>query len=603
MGEAKRLVDAHGERWSASAEERDLVTLHAILAVLKRSLWRILLVVVLAVSAATAYVMIAPRGYTSTAQIMIEPQKQQFIWQAPGLLDLTVDNAQVESQVEVLRSERIAGDVIERLNLTQDPEFEASHAQSAFEQHRLAVAKFGNALSARRVGQSYIIEISFLSRDPGKSSRITNAIAEAYIKDQLQAKADAARQASQWIEERLTTLGGELNAAASAVHEFKTANGITDRNEGARGLLLDKLTELEARTEAYRKLYETMLQRMAENQQQESFPVSNARVIAPATTPLAPSYPKTKLILILALLLGAFGGIGLTLVGHNLDRSLRMERQVTQELGIDCFGIVPRLLNRHGTTPAGSDDPVIDAPFSGYADALRGIKVSIDAALHGYPSWRLGLLSVNLPEGKTSLAIGLADLCAVAGSKTLLVDADLREPALSRRLAPNARLGLLNALLEADEEAAILADPKTNVHLLPAGAGTPVANSSDLLGAPSMSELTSRLRNRFNAILVDLPPLDRTPDARVVGPAIDGCILIVQWGTTPIETLRETVARIESAQINVLGAVITDVAEGVPPLFGVTLVDIRNLRAFDWLNRLVYQPISSRWGMLWRRTA
>src|SRR5215469_924148 len=109
MGEAKRLAETHGERWSASAEERELVTLHGMLAVLKRSLWRILLVVVLTVFGAAAYVLIAPRGYTSTAQIMIEPQKQQFIWQAPGLLDLTVDNAQVESQVEVLRSERIAG--------------------------------------------------------------------------------------------------------------------------------------------------------------------------------------------------------------------------------------------------------------------------------------------------------------------------------------------------------------------------------------------------------------------------------------------------------------------------------------------------------------
>src|SRR5262249_51121062 len=277
-------AEAHGERWLASAEERDLVTLHDMLAVLKRSLWRILLVVVLAVSAATAYVVIAPRGYTSTPQIMIEPQKRQVIGQAPCPPDLTVENAQVESQVEVLRSEWIAGEVIDRLNLIQDPEFEASHAQSAFEQRRLAVAKFGNALSARRVGQSYIIEISFSSGDPGKASRITNAIAEAYIKDQLRAKADAARQASQWIQERLTALGGELNAAASAVHEFKTANGITDRNEGARGLLLDKLSELEARTEAYRKLYETMLQRMAENQQQESLPVSNARVVA--TTPL-----------------------------------------------------------------------------------------------------------------------------------------------------------------------------------------------------------------------------------------------------------------------------------------------------------------------------
>src|SRR5207302_618284 len=116
----------------------------------------------------------------------------------------------------------------------------------------------------------YIIEISFSSRDPEKAARIANAIADAYIHDQLEAKADAARQASRWMEERLTQLGRQLNAAANAVHEFRTANGIADRTEG-RSLLIDKLTELEATAGAYRKLYEALLQRMGENQQQESF--------------------------------------------------------------------------------------------------------------------------------------------------------------------------------------------------------------------------------------------------------------------------------------------------------------------------------------------
>src|ERR1700693_3140380 len=134
MLDAKRLPEAHDEAWAASAREQDLVTLDGMLAVFKHSLWRIMLVVAFMVSAAAAYVIMTPRGYTSAAQIMIEPQKQQFIWQTPGLLDLTVDNAQVESQVEVLRSERIASEVIDRLNLTQDAEFRALQGQSAFEQ-------------------------------------------------------------------------------------------------------------------------------------------------------------------------------------------------------------------------------------------------------------------------------------------------------------------------------------------------------------------------------------------------------------------------------------------------------------------------------------
>src|SRR5258707_3699806 len=200
MPYTERLVEARDEAWPASAREQDFVTLDGMLEVFKRSLWRILLVIALAVFAAAVYVMMTPRGYTSTAQIMIESQKQQLLWQTPGLLDLTVDNAQVESQVEILRSERIASQVIDRLNLIEDAEFQASQAPSKFEQHRLAVAAFVNALGVRRVGQSYIIEISFSSRDPEKAARIANAIADAYIHDQLEAKADAARQASRWME-------------------------------------------------------------------------------------------------------------------------------------------------------------------------------------------------------------------------------------------------------------------------------------------------------------------------------------------------------------------------------------------------------------------
>src|SRR4029077_19601753 len=102
-------------------------------------------------------------------------------------------------------------------------------------------------------------------------------------------------------------------------------------------------------------------------------------------------------------------------------------------------------------------------------DARRGIKGSSAGASRSQPNWRLGLLSVEPVEGKTALAIGLADLCAAAGSRTLLVDDNLRDPALSRQLGARASAGLLNALLEPHGKPAILSDPKTSVHVLPAG--------------------------------------------------------------------------------------------------------------------------------------
>ncbi|MBV8844204.1 MAG: hypothetical protein JO307_15455 [Bryobacterales bacterium] len=599
MHGSERKSAAQDLHWPALVSDQDLVTLDGMFAAWKRSFWRILFTAAAFALAAVAYVLLTQRGYTSTAQIMIEPPKQQYIWQTPGLLDLTVDSAQVESQVEVLRSERIANQVIDRLNLTQDPQFHASEGQTKFEQRRVALGSFLGALAARRVGQSYIVEVSFSSADPEEAARITNAIADVYIQEQLATKSDAARQAGQWMEKRLAELGRQLNAAASAVHKFKTENGIADRNDNQAPLLLDKLTELEATAEAYRKLYEALLQRLTENEQQESFPVANARIIAPATTPLFPSYPKTKLILILAVLVGGAVGLGIASIRHTRDRTLRTERQVVSGLGIPCLGAVSRLRKARGLGARSGDNPAVDSPFSEYADKLRGIKVSLQAACPEKRGACIGLISVDAFDGKTDFAIGLADLYAAAGRRTLLVDANLRDAPLSAKLAPNARAGLPDALVGPDDPEVTL-DPKTGVHLLPAGSAVPIANSADLLGSPAMCALMARLRDRFEVIFVDLPPLGGTPDARLLGGALDGCVLIIQWGTTPEDALQTALRRIETAQIGIFGAVIADVAEGVPPLFGLTLSDVRRSRILGWAERLLYHPLASRWAMFRR---
>src|SRR6185312_2727673 len=136
------------------------------------------------------------------------------------------DNAQVESQVEVLHSEGIANDVIGSLGLVKDPEFQASGSE--YERQRETLARFEDALGARRVGQSYVIEVSFRSRDPAKAARIVNAVTAAYLRDQLKAKEDVAKEASNWVEGQITDLGVKLNAAAAAAQEFRVSHGINE---------------------------------------------------------------------------------------------------------------------------------------------------------------------------------------------------------------------------------------------------------------------------------------------------------------------------------------------------------------------------------------
>jgi len=553
--------------WPAVLErDRQLLNLTDLADALKRSVWLLAGSVLLALALALAYVVSKPPIYIATAQLMIEPAKRQLLWSDSNMVDLTVDNAQVESQLEILRSEQTANDVIGQLKLADDPEFRYARARSDYERHRVALSRFQDALSTRRIGQSYVIEIAFRSVDPEKAARIANAIVQAYIRDQLNSKAELARQATQWMQERVTELGLQLNEAAAAVQTFRAANGIVDTGANPPRLL-NKLTELEARAQAYRKLYESFVQKMTENRQQESYPVSNARIIAAASIPLAKSYPKTTLVLMLALLLGFLVGGAVAAARAVLDRSIRTVRQIREVLGLDCLASLPRFAEPTGAASGRASPEVLGEPYAPFTEAMRGLKLSVQSACDNKPGMRIGVLSFASGEGKSTVALNLTALFAASGSNTLLIDADFRDPALSRRLVPTAESGLFEALAH-DADPAPIFDPTTTAHILPAVDGGHMPESSDLLGSAAMRRLSQQLEQVFDATIVDLPASASAVEARAVGPLLDGCILVVEWGRTPAEPLADAIERLRSSRVPLLGAVLNKVDDGVPKLFG-----------------------------------
>ena len=593
------LSGTSADGWASEQAAAQQVSLAELVPTIKRSFWVIAGCVFAAVLLALFYIAITPSSYVATAQLLIGSGKQPYLLQ-DNVVDLTIDNAQVESQVEVLRSERVANDVVGALGLEHDPDFRSDDASTDYERHRIALARFRDGLSTRRVGQSYVIEVSFRSTDPDKAARITNAITAAYIRDQLSAKTDVAQQASQWMQERVTELSAKLNTAAAAVQKFRAENGISDNNTNNQPRLIDKLTGLEAQAQAYRKLYESFLQKLTENQQQESYPVSNARVITEASTPLAKTYPKSKLILLLSVLLGLIAAAAVAAIRSVLDGSVRNAKQIRQVLGLDWLASLPTY--RQNDAAAGHVE-ALDAPFSPFSDAIRGIKVSLQNASRGKPVLCLGVMSLLPGEGKSTLAANLAALFAASGSKTLLIDADCCAPSLGRRLAPVTQRGLVEALRDGPEESITL-DPKTEAFILPLSHPERLTNSADLLASPAMKELLAQLAAGFAIVIFDLPPLSRAVDARVLGPQLDQCILLVEWGRTPLEQLKEVVDLLRAEQIPVLGTIINKVEDGVPPLFGWRPADLRQLRHsgyFDW----AIHGVSSRWAGLrsWRRAS
>lgn len=284
----------------------------------------------------SVYVLLTKPRYTARTLLLINTQQPTFFREQATDNRNTLDvAAQIESQIMVLRSDRIARNVVDGLNLLSDPEFTGSASAKGAPiggaedgRTRAAVEVFQSAVDARRLGGSYVIEIAFTAASPERAVQLSNATANAYIEDQLSVRAAASRQGSQWLEQRLDELRAQMNETALKVQEFKARRDyrILSKPDGkpnekekpdATARAPITLEELESTADAYRKMYETYLQAHAEAVQRQSYPVTNARVISNGL--VNKSHPKSLQLLLLAGTCGALLGLGVALVRESIS--------------------------------------------------------------------------------------------------------------------------------------------------------------------------------------------------------------------------------------------------------------------------------------------
>jgi succinoglycan biosynthesis transport protein ExoP len=172
----------------------------------------------------------------------------------------------------------------------------------------------------------------------------------------------------------------------------------------------------------------------------------------------------------------------------------------------------------------------------------------------------LGLTSSLPNEGKSTIAFSLAQLMSQVGARTILVDCDLRNPSLSRALAPRAKTGLIDVIAEkVSLEKAIWEDPSTNLSFLPVVVKFRVAHSNEILSSIATKKLFEKLRKSYDYVVVDLPPLAPVVDARATTHLIDSFIFVVEWGRTKIDVVEHALGQAQGVYDNLLGAVLNKV--------------------------------------------
>jgi succinoglycan biosynthesis transport protein ExoP len=191
---------------------------------------------------------------------------------------------------------------------------------------------------------------------------------------------------------------------------------------------------------------------------------------------------------------------------------------------------------------------------------LRSIKLAADLTLAERMPRVIGAVSVLPTEGKTTVAKNLASLLAHQGAKTLLIDADLRNPGLTRRIAPEAEAGLLEAVMDGvPVRELVYYERESDLAVLPAVLHRRLPHASELLASAGMRSVLRQARKDFEWIVLDLPPLGPVIDARAMVGQIDALVLVLEWGRTTRRLVRTTLEADRQIRDKCLGAVFNKV--------------------------------------------
>ena len=330
-----------------------------------------------------------------------------------------------------------------------------------------------------------------------------------------------------------------------------------------------ELGKLEKEAAVYDNLYADYMQKYETLKQQESFLLSDTRIISAAIPPLGKSHPKTILLLGLSIIFGMGMSVLAALLLESQDKSLRTIRHVRDLLGLGTLGYMPLLpqsaeahtlfdLEKEGFTFTDAHKTVaIDEPQGLFAETMRKTKLYIDERRRDKGSHIIGVISSNADEGKTSVATNLATSLANAGESCLLIDLDVRNPAIRKDDFTHDVQGL-GALFEQDAtiDEVLIRDTRTGLAVLPA-----VSDDAHELvkhiNQKEMGVLLAMYSERFDYIIIDLPPLSATADVESVAAHIQSYVLVAKWGVTPYEQIKHDLADYHVDTDKIMGVVLT----------------------------------------------
>jgi len=338
---------------------------------------------------------------------------------------------------------------------------------------------------------------------------------------------------------------------------------------------------LKQEADSNRQLYDGLLEQLKQASLAAGLNSSNVRVVDRARVPLHPARPSIPRNMEFALLIGLVVGVVIAFGLEALDTTVKTPDQAASISGLPILGVIPlqsaygavttiskayllKKVPRNNISPR----PLISylEPQSEIAEAYRALRTSILLSSPSHPPRSILVTSSVPQDGKTMTCINIAIVLAQQGKRILLVDADMRRPHIHRAFGLNSQMGLSNILTGSlNVNDAIQATVQPNLFVIPAGPIPP--HPAELLSSPLMQDLLRKLRDDYDHVIVDSPPVISVTDPVLLSVQTDAVLLIIRSGQTTAAHVRRARSLLQSVNAGLLGVVVNAADLGSPDYY------------------------------------
>lgn len=360
--------------------------------------------------------------------------------------------------------------------------------------------------------------------------------------------ANMKRQLDEGVVNLRATLKAQLDLANDRLKSVEGLKDSTREEAIVRSLDTQDYVDAKRDFETDQELLQTMKIKQMGETISSRMPGESVIVHDPPVISDSPVSPNVTLNLMLGAVVGLIFGVGIAFFLEYLDTSVKSLEDVERYLHVPVLAVIPKDISILHKQSGNSPD----------AEAYRILRTNIEFNRKNPEDNAITIVSGGAGEGKSTTLINLAYICAQGGYTTLMIDADLRRPRLHTFFDINNSVGLTNYLTtELMLEDVILQTPVDNLYFMPSGILP--ADAAGILNSRRMSELIQDVKQRFDLVLVDSPPILGVSDAAVLASEVDLTMIVVQHRKLPRNMLQRVKQAVENVGGNVIGVVLNNV--------------------------------------------